>query len=215
MELRVSIPLGSKRDLAHSISGAANVSLPSPAVTHRPSPSLPSPVVTRRPSPSRPSPAVTRRSSPSRSSPVVTHRLPPFRTVTCRHPPSFFVPAVPQCPLPLTVVPGIHLPSGSTPDKILSQVARPAVFAPDGGFCFSKTRTGYFAPSRPVPGSWQSVRRALPGAGTVGNTGRRRPQQARQIRANTTLLCCWCWARGSGENTTRTGRRRPRKAGGV
>ena len=37
-------------------------------------------------------------------------------------------------------------------------------------FFFSKTRTGYFAPSRPVRGSWQSVRRALPGAWTVGNT---------------------------------------------
>jgi len=31
---------------------------------------------------------------------------------------------------------------------------------------------GYFSPSRPVQGSWQSVRQGLPGAWTVGNTDR-------------------------------------------
>ena len=47
---------------------------------------------------------------------------------------------------------------------------RLVVLTQDGCLYILRTRTAYFVPSRPAPGSWQSVLRALSGPWPVGNT---------------------------------------------
>jgi len=88
--------------------------------------------------------------------PVVTHRLPPSLpspVVNCRYPNSLSSPTVNynSCNKP---------PFSGTRDKILSQVVRPVVFPYNGRHFILRTGTGQILPSRPVQGSWQSVRRA-------------------------------------------------------
>ena len=104
------------------------------AVNHR---SLQLSAITGGHSPSITVPTITGSHSPSFTVPAVTSSHSPSSTIPNSHlssPTLIHCPCRPRCPLPLTAVPAIHLLSSNTPGKILSQVARPAVFAHDGGF---------------------------------------------------------------------------------
>ena len=125
-----------------------------------------------------PSPAVPCRPLPS---PAVPRRLPPFSVVFRCFPPSPAVPcrplpspAVPCRPLPSPAVPAVPRrppPSPAVPYQNMSQIVGLAVLPNDGRPGDSRTRTDGILSSRPVPGSWQSPRRALRGPRTTENTG--------------------------------------------
>ena len=97
-------------------------------------------------------------------------------------------PTVPRRPLQFPVVPTNSRRPLPSPTVDYSSHHKPAVFmrplhisvsycrlvvlTQDGRLYILRTRTAYFLPSRPVPGSWQSVLRALSGPWPVGNTAR-------------------------------------------
>jgi len=91
-------------------------------------------------------------------SPAVPRRLPLFSAVFRRPLPS---PTVPYRNMSLFV--------GLVGLVVLPNYGRPGN---------SRTRTDYVLPSRPVPGCWQSPRRALRGPRTAANTDYASPQSS-------------------------------------
>ncbi|PUU81786.1 hypothetical protein B9Z19DRAFT_1121691 [Tuber borchii] len=103
--------------------------------------------------------------------PAVPHRSRSLSAVTSGHLPSFTVPAVTGCHSPSFTV--IHRHSPSLPLTVVTcrhSDSLPSCTVDYSSSNTTTTGTGHLSSSRPVQGSWQSVRRALSGPWTVGNT---------------------------------------------
>ena len=93
-----------------------------------------------------------------------------WTTVAGRQPSSLVVPHRPR-PSPTVDHSSRHKPAVFMHSLHISvSHCRLVVLTQDGRLYILQTRKAYFLPSRPVPGSWQSVLRALSGPWPVGNT---------------------------------------------
>ena len=110
-----------------------------------------------------PSPAVPCRPPPSPPSSAVFHCFPCFplfSAIPCRHLPSPNLHCHPRHPRP----------SSTVPYRNMSQMVGLALLPDHCRPGNSRMRTDYVLPSLPVPGSWQSPRRALGGPRMAANT---------------------------------------------
>ena len=85
---------------------------------------------------------------------------------------SLIVIHIPCRPLLSTSIPAIDLRFSGTSDKILSQIAHPAVFANNGRYFILQMGMGGISSFRLIHGSWHSVHCVLSGPWTVGNTAK-------------------------------------------